>query len=178
MHLLDSLLATCGLSLQAKQKFSHMSPNMEKQMREKLKEHAGSHGRLHDLTYWSFTCHHGFKVKMSAMDVVYATAILENYSRCDVEDDEDEKENEENINTENDMDIKGNSNNNRRKSVGGGGDEEGSTPESSADSFLDRLEGFKFEQLGRDIKWITTSYARATCAHSSRWVRFVEQRLD
>ena len=137
VHLLDSLLATCGLSLQeAKQKFSHMSPNMEKQMREKLKEHAGSHGGLHDLTYWSFTYHHGFKVKMSAMDVVYAaTAILENYSRCDVEDDEDEKENEENINTENDMDIRGNSNNNRRKSVGGGGDEEDGTPESSAAAF-------------------------------------------
>ena len=77
VHLLDSLLATCGLSLQeAKQKFSHMSPNMEKQMREKLKEHAGSHGGLHDLTYWSFTYHHGFKVKMSAMDVVYATMLF------------------------------------------------------------------------------------------------------
>ena len=73
---------------------------------------------------------------MSAMDVVYAaTAILENYSRCDVEDDEDEKENEEIINTENDMDIRGNSNNNRRKSVGGGGDEEDGTPESSAAAF-------------------------------------------
>jgi cell division control protein 45 len=72
---------------------------------------------------------------MSAMDVVYAaTAILENYTGYDVDDDEDdEMENDENINTENDMDIRGN--NNRRKSVGGGGEEDDGTPESSAAAF-------------------------------------------
>ena len=142
VHLLDSLLATCGLSLHdAKQKFSHMGPNVEKQMREKLKEHAGSHSGLHDLTYWSFTYQHGFKVKMSAMDVVYAaTAILENYSGCDgnMDDDDDERmENDENRNIENDMDIRdhSNDNNTRRKSVGGGGIEDDGTPESSAAAF-------------------------------------------
>ena len=141
VHLLDSLLATCGLSLHdAKQKFSHMGPNVEKQMREKLKEHAGSHSGLHDLTYWSFTYQHGFKVKMSAMDVVYAaTAMLENYSGCDgnTDDDDERMENDENRNIENDMDIRdhSNDNNTRRKSVGGGGIEDDGTPESSAAAF-------------------------------------------
>ena len=130
VNLLDSLLVHCGLPLQAaKQKFSHMSPNMEKQMREKLKEHAGSHGGLHELTYWSFTYQHGFKVKMSAMDIVYAaTAVLENFTGS-----EGFVENGENM----DVDKNNNEKNNsmmRRKSVGGG-DEDDGTPDSAAAAF-------------------------------------------
>ena len=74
---LSRLLAECGLPLaEATQKFSHMSPAALRALK-RLEEVAPRYG-LSDVTFWSFTKRHGYKLDVCAADVVHGvTALLE-----------------------------------------------------------------------------------------------------
>jgi cell division control protein 45 len=74
---LSRLLAECGLPLaECKQKFSHMSPAALRSLKQ-LETVAPRYG-LGDVTFWSFTKRHGYKLDVCAADVVHGvTALLE-----------------------------------------------------------------------------------------------------
>jgi len=74
---LDRLLAEAGLPLsEARQRYIHMSPAALAALGERLGPLAPQYG-LSDLTFLSFSKQHGYKLDVSASDVVYGiTAIL------------------------------------------------------------------------------------------------------
>jgi cell division control protein 45 len=88
---LDSLFVHVGLPLDVcKQQYKHMAPQHVKRLNEKLEEHARDHG-LTDLKYWSFSFSHGFKVNITASDVVFAvTSLLEGLPSATGADDDAE----------------------------------------------------------------------------------------
>ncbi|EEH55244.1 uncharacterized protein MICPUCDRAFT_60340 [Micromonas pusilla CCMP1545] len=88
---LDSLFVHAGLPLDVcKQQYKHMAPQHVKRLNEKLEEHARDHG-LTDLKYWSFSFSHGFKVNITASDVVFAvTSLLEGLPSATGADDDAE----------------------------------------------------------------------------------------
>ena len=75
---LDTLLAKMGIPLTVcKQRYSHMSLEYKRQLRDRIPEFAEDFG-LTEITYGSFEKFDGFRSKLSAADVVYGVnALLE-----------------------------------------------------------------------------------------------------
>ena len=75
---LDTFLAKMGIPLTVcKQRYSHMSLEYKRQLRDRIPEYAEEFG-LTEITYGSFEKFDGFRSKLSAADVVYSVnALLE-----------------------------------------------------------------------------------------------------
>lgn len=81
---LDTLLAKIGIPLTiCKQRYSHMSLEHKKELRDRLPDFATDIG-MHEVEYSSFEKFDGFRLKLSAADVVYGVnALLEESGKED-----------------------------------------------------------------------------------------------